>query len=72
MSSDFGSIKENSLFSVVKLKDFKQVWNINKDSITICKVGQFRYICTDCRAYLEDQYAKPFKCNYDPYLNKWN
>ena len=35
---------------------------------------KFRYICTDCRAYLanpNDMYSKPLKCNYNPYSATW-
>ncbi len=40
----------------------------------IKKFGEFRYICTDCRAYTEnpeDIYSKPLKCGYNSYTNKW-
>ncbi|MDR2057516.1 MAG: hypothetical protein LBP83_04405, partial [Dysgonamonadaceae bacterium] len=39
-----------------------------------CKDCEFRYICTDCRAYLQDSndiYSQPAKCNYNPYIAKW-
>jgi hypothetical protein len=41
----------------------------------VCKDCEFRYICTDCRAYLEDpynEYSKPLKCGYDPYTGEWS
>lgn len=53
---------------------FKKYWNIKKDDMTKCKDCEFRYICTDCRAYLEDPddiYSAPLKCGYDPYTGKW-
>ena len=49
--------------------------NIKKDQISVCKDCEFRYVCTDCRAYTQnsgDQYSKPLKCNYDPYTATWN
>ena len=51
------------------------VRNITKDSIEICKDCEYRYICTDCRAYLEkpsNPLSKPLKCGYDPYKGIWN
>ncbi len=39
-----------------------------------CDDCKFSYICTDCRAYLEnpeDMYSKPLKCGYNPYTNEW-
>jgi len=47
---------------------------LSKDQIDICKECEFRYICTDCRAYIEDPeniYSKPLKCGYDPATNQW-
>ena len=48
---------------------------IQKDQIAVCKDCEFRYICTDCRAYKEDpedDYSKPLKCGYDPYTGVWS
>jgi len=53
----------------------KKYWNITKDQIDICKDCEFRHICTDCRAYIEDPkniYSKPLKCGYNPYTNDWS
>lgn len=74
LSTSFGNITENKLEDIVKIKKFKEYWNIPKDSITVCKDCEFRYICSDCRAYVEDpkdKYSKPLKCGYDPYSTKW-
>lgn len=53
---------------------FQELWSTNKDQIDVCKDCEFRYICLDCRAYTQDEnnkYAKPKKCNYDPYTATW-
>ncbi|MNX99984.1 hypothetical protein D3C86_1324620 [compost metagenome] len=53
---------------------FKEHWFTKKDDIAVCRDCEFRYVCTDCRAYVEDPadaYAKPLKCGYDPYANVW-
>lgn len=74
LSKSFGCIEENSLNTVVKSEDFKKLWQINKDEIDVCKICEFRYICTDCRAYLENPkniYSKPLKCGYDPVTCTW-
>lgn len=42
-----------SLIKAIKAKGFKDLWAINKDKILVCQDCEFRYICTDCRAYLE-------------------
>jgi SPASM domain peptide maturase of grasp-with-spasm system len=75
MPNDFGNIESNTLAEVLEKRGFKKFWNINKDQISICKDCEFRYICTDCRAYLSDKkdiYSKPLKCDYNPYTAKWD
>jgi len=40
----------------------------------VCKDCEFRYVCTDCRAYradAEDLYSKRARCSYDPYTATW-
>jgi len=74
MNMDFGNINKIKLKDVIDNKNFKKTWMINKDKILICKNCDFRYICTDCRAYIETPeniYSKPLKCKYDPYSGKW-
>lgn len=70
----FGNInKVNSLEQLYKTK-IKELWSIKKEEIVVCKDCEFRNICTDCRAFLEDpndKYSKPLKCGYNPYINEW-
>jgi len=74
MGENFGNIKDTSLHEAVNKSGFKKYWNITKDQIEVCKDCEFRHICTDCRAFVEnpeDQYSKPLKCGYSPYTNVW-
>lgn len=74
LERSFGNAQEVSLLSAVAHRDFPQLWMINKDQIDVCKDCEFRYICTDCRAYISesaDLYSKPAKCKYDPYQAEW-
>ncbi|MEM8527243.1 MAG: grasp-with-spasm system SPASM domain peptide maturase [Bacteroidota bacterium] len=74
MSISYGNIRNTTLSEVVDNPKFREYWNIKKDDIKVCKDCEFRHICTDCRAYLEnpeDMYSKPLKCGYDPYSCKW-
>ena len=74
MPTSFGSIDSSSLVEALQEKQFKKYWNINKDQINVCKDCEFRYICTDCRAYTtdpENDLSKPLKCGYDPYTGQW-
>jgi SPASM domain peptide maturase of grasp-with-spasm system len=69
-SESFGNINITTLHQVIKNPRFTQKWNISKDEIEVCKECEFRYICVDCRVYLDDLkniYSKPAKCKYDPY-----
>ena len=74
MKEHYGNIKDTRLQEALEHPDFKKYWFINKDQIAVCKDCEFRYICTDCRAYIEnpeDMYSKPLKCGYNPYTCEW-
>ncbi len=74
MSKKFGNISNTSLLQVIKNKEFKKYWAITKDKINVCQDCEYRYICPDCRAYVEnpkDKYSKPLKCGYNPYTGIW-
>ncbi len=75
MKKSFGHILDVELNQLIFDVNFTKIWSINKDQISICKDCEFRYICSDCRAYVEnpqDIYSKPLKCGYNPYTNEWN
>jgi SPASM domain peptide maturase of grasp-with-spasm system len=74
MKEHYGNIKDTTLQEALAHPDFKKYWFVNKDQISVCKDCEFRYICTDCRAYIEnpeDMYSKPLKCGYNPYTCEW-
>ena len=74
MPKIYGNITNDKLQDALKHPDFKKSWLISKDQVLTCKDCEFRYICTDCRAYLEDPediFSKPLKCGYNPYTCEW-
>ena len=74
MLQSFGNIRDTTLQEALEHPDFKKYWNVKKDQISVCKDCEFRHICTDCRAYIEnpeDMYSKPLKCGYNPYTAEW-
>lgn len=79
MPQTFGNIKDTTLEEALNQRYFKKYWNLTKDSIEVCKDCEFRYICTDCRAYTERTHnkdegldtSKPLKCGYNPYIGEW-
>lgn len=74
MKESYGNIRDTTLEEAINKPGFKNYWNITKDEITKCKDCEFRHVCTDCRAYLEDPediYSAPLKCGYDPYTCEW-
>jgi SPASM domain peptide maturase of grasp-with-spasm system len=72
MKEDFGFYEEINLMDLIEHKEFTNIWNINKDEISICKDCEYRYVCTDCRAFVNDiKSDKPFKCDYNPYTGVW-
>ena len=77
MSFEFCNILDNeqSLLEIVLEKEFQKYWTISKDEILICKDCEFRYICPDCRVFIQDKedvFSKPIKCNYNPYDATWS
>jgi SPASM domain peptide maturase of grasp-with-spasm system len=52
--TSYGNIIDTKLVDVVRNEQFKLLWKIKKDDISICKSCEFRYICTDCRVFIED------------------
>ena len=74
MVKSFGNIENTTLTEAINKATFKDLWFISKSQIETCKDCEFRFICTDCRAYTEnpaDLYSKPLKCGYNPYTTKW-
>jgi len=74
MPTIHGNIFEVDLSHIISKKDFKKYWHITKENIDTCKICEFRSICQDCRAYVQQPdniLSKPLKCGYDPYTNKW-
>lgn len=74
LTKSFGNIKDGSLTKAIFDSSFDNLWNINKNQIKVCKDCEFRYICTDCRAFIDPDNihnAKPAKCNYNPYYAAW-
>ncbi|GHV35271.1 hypothetical protein FACS1894178_4470 [Bacteroidia bacterium] len=74
MDKIFGNIFEDDVKQIVNSLDFIHLWHITKDQIEVCKDCEFRYICTDCRCFIQNPnniYSKPAKCGYNPYIAKW-
>ncbi|MEL7247877.1 MAG: grasp-with-spasm system SPASM domain peptide maturase [Bacteroidota bacterium] len=74
MTKSYGNVRQRQLKSAIQTAAFQQVWAITKDKIDKCRDCEFRYVCTDCRAFLEEpdnEYSKPLKCGYDPYAGVW-
>jgi hypothetical protein len=74
MQKSYGNIKDTTLKEALEKPGFKDLWFIHKDQIDVCQDCEFRYICTDCRAFIKDSnniYSQPAKCGYNPYIAKW-
>ena len=71
LKKTYGNINTKKISEVLNA-DFHEIWNINKDQINVCRDCEFRYVCTDCRGFLDNFFDKPKKCTYDPYSAKWN
>ena len=74
LPQSFGHISTTPMSAAVMSPHYKDLWGITKDQVKVCRDCEFRYICTDCRAYREDpadMASKPLKCGYDPYSAEW-
>lgn len=74
MKDNYGNIRDTTLIEAINKPGFKKYWNITKDEVAKCKDCEFRYVCTDCRAFVDepgDMYAAPLKCGYNPYTCEW-
>ncbi|SEW52244.1 SPASM domain peptide maturase, grasp-with-spasm system [Chitinophaga arvensicola] len=74
MREHFGHVNHTALQEVLDNQAFQRYGKIRKEEIATCKDCEFRHVCTDCRAYVEDPqdiYSRPLKCGYDPYTNTW-
>lgn len=59
----------------IKSKEYSSLATLKKDEIEICSDCEYRYMCLDCRAFTDSSLrknARPFKCNYNPYIGKWS
>jgi SPASM domain peptide maturase of grasp-with-spasm system len=71
----YGNMATTTLHAAVMQERFRDVWEVNKDQVAVCRDCEFRYVCTDCRAWVQDPSdpaSKPAKCAYDPYTAQWS
>lgn len=72
-----GNVEKEELYDLFgeKKEEIEKYWNLTLDHVEKCKMCEFRYACTDCRALEKkltgDLYGKKL-CNYDPEKGKWN
>jgi SPASM domain peptide maturase of grasp-with-spasm system len=74
MRYSLGNIRNTRLAGAVNDPRLAQMSRITKDQVEVCRDCEFRYVCTDCRAYTRESgnpYSKPAKCSYDPYTATW-
>jgi SPASM domain peptide maturase of grasp-with-spasm system len=73
LSNIYGNINYVSISDILT-DEFKTYWYQTKDQIDTCKICEFRYVCSECRAFLSDPLnpnSKPLKCSYDPVKMEW-
>lgn len=74
MAQSYGNIGDTRLLEAIVKPGFQDKWHITKDQIDTCRDCELRYVCSDCRAYVDnpqDPYSKPLKCGYNPYTATW-
>lgn len=71
----FGRLSEINLEQTIQLEEFQKEWHVTKESILICSNCEFRWMCSDCRVFIQDEsnpLSKPSKCGYNPFINLWS
>jgi SPASM domain peptide maturase of grasp-with-spasm system len=74
MPRSYGNVRDTSIHDAVDAPAFSDWWSIDKSQVEVCRDCEFRYVCTDCRAYVRSgggRYEKPARCAYDPYTAEW-
>ena len=73
LKTGYGQIGKDKVKKIVRDAQFMEIWKIKKNDIDVCKSCEFRFICTDCRAFHQSDvnYLKPAKCTYDPEIGEW-
>ena len=71
----FGNAAHTPLAAALEADGFRELWHVTRDQVEVCRDCEFRYLCTDCRAYTspagEGLHGKPARCSYDPYTATW-
>jgi SPASM domain peptide maturase of grasp-with-spasm system len=74
MPRGFGNAAVVPLATALEADGFREHWGVSKDQVETCRDCEFRYVCTDCRAFVRDPRdarSKPARCSYDPYTATW-
>jgi SPASM domain peptide maturase of grasp-with-spasm system len=74
LPDSYGNAATTPLRAALERPEFRRLWSVTKDQVETCRDCEFRYVCTDCRAYVEASahaHPKPAKCAYDPYTARW-
>lgn len=73
LNFNYGVYKHGSLAEVIKSDLYNKMCSICNDDISTCKDCEYRYNCTGCRAFTDndDLFGKPKKCHYNPYDTIW-
>ena len=73
ISTRYGHSDSTALSEIVATNAFRDKWELTKDRLLVCSVCEFRWICSDCRAFTLDdlENGKPAKCGYNPFISLW-
>ncbi len=70
----YNHVDSVTLSEIISLNEFQELWKITKDKVLICSDCEFRWMCSDCRVFIQDQsnpLSKPSKCGYNPFISLW-
>jgi len=70
----YGHISDTTLTEAIEKPGFKDLWEVHKDMIDVCRDCEFRHMCVDACLPLkrpDGSWYRSQECNYNPYICKW-
>jgi len=73
MDEEHGNFNLKPISEVISDDRFRNLWNIKKDEIAVCKDCEYRYMCLDNRIPVkkDGEWQHDTPCLYDVYSGKW-
>lgn len=76
MVQNFGNISVDKVVDTISKEGFKELWEITKSMLLVCRDCEFQNMCVDSRVpkilSINSVWGFDIECNFNPYVTKWN